>query len=47
MVHETKVHEHFVTEIPDILMSQTPMDGFLIGTFPDGANDCHASFSVR
>jgi hypothetical protein len=34
-----------VHRIPDMPIPDLPMDGFLIGTFPNGAADCHASFS--
>jgi hypothetical protein len=35
--------KHFVTKIPDIPMTPTPMDDLLVGTFPDGFDCFHVS----
>jgi hypothetical protein len=40
---DSKVHRKLVIGISDISMSQTSMDGLLIGTFRDGLDLCHAS----
>jgi hypothetical protein len=44
-LRDSKMHKHFVTRIPDIPMTQMPINNFLSGLSPMAPISCHASSS--